>query len=346
MTKNNISFAIFASALLLLTGCAKTASTDYGELSQKTFDAWISVNKQSLWTETELGSWIILLEDDASKPGVGSADDNPYLRLSYTVTDLDGNVTSTTDKTLSQQLGGSYWRSHYYYGPMMTYRGTSSMYAGLSEIIDGMHLGGHCKVVIPGWLLTSSRYDSRQDYLDAMSETSAACIYDFTIEEIISDTDKWELDILNAALAGETAKADSLAPGVYYICDKASDDPETEFKSGDEIYVNYICARMSDGQVVDTNIEREAKIAGVYSSSSTYEPLLINWADSASDLTMTSSESSMVTGFAEAIFAMRAHEKGRVFMTSDNAYPSGSGRAIPSFCPIVFTIEMVDAPNE
>lgn len=346
MTKNNISFAIFASALLLLTGCAKTASTDYGELSQKTFDAWVSLNKQASWTETELGSWVVLMDDNDSQPSVGSADDNPYLRLTYTITDLDGSVTSTTSETLSQQLGGSFWKSHYYYGPMMTYRGTSSMYAGLSEIIDDMHLGGHCKVVIPGWLLTSSRYSSKQGYLDAMSESKAACIYDFTIEEIISDTDKWELDMIKSALSREAAKADSLSSGVYYICDKASDDPETEFKSGDEVYVNYICARLSDGQVVDTNIEREAKIAGIYSSSTTYGPTLINWADSASDLTMTSSKSSMVTGFAQTVFAMRAHERGRAFMTSANAYPSGSGKAIPSFCPLVFTIEVVDDPNE
>lgn len=346
MTKNNISFAIFATAALLLTGCAKTASTDYGELSQKTFDAWVSLNRQASWTETEFGSWIILMDDDASQPSVGSTDDNPYLRLSYTITELDGSVTSTTSETLSQQIGGSYWQSYYYYGPMMTYRGTSSMYAGLSEIIDGMHLGGRCKVVIPGWLLTSSRYSSKQGYLDAMSESKSACIYDFTIEEIISDADEWELDMVESALAKETAEADSLAAGVYYICDKASDDPETEFSSGDEVYVNYICTRLIDGQVVDTNIEREAKIAGIYSSSTTYEPTLINWADSASELTMTSSESSMVTGFAQAVFAMRAHEKGRAFMTSANAYPSGSGKSIPSFCPLVFTIEMVDDPNE
>ena len=326
-----------AAAALCLAGCAQTPSTNYGELAQMEFDAWASVHRQAGWQQTELGSWITEITDDASRTAVGSADDYPYLRISYTVSSLSGTVTSTTDKATAQKIGTFVKQN--YYGPQMLYRGSNGIYAGLEEVVNTMHEGGRARVIIPGWLLTNDRFSTKEKYLANMTESVSALVYDFTVEELISDVDAWELAALKDKLP---AGADSLTTGVYYVCEKQSDD-STEFASGDKVYLNYVCRRLMDGYAVDTNIADTAKVYGLYDASKTYSSLLINWADAASGLTMTSSESSMIDGFAAAVFQMHLHEKGHAYMVSSQAYKaSGSGNTIPGYCPLIFDLEIVE----
>ena len=228
----------------------------------------------------------------------------------------------------------------------MTAREPAVMYAGIEEVLNQMGVGGHCKVIIPGWLLTGSRYDSREGYIDAMTELKSAKIYEFTVRELVEDTALWQMERLKEKMGDDWERADSLAEGVYYVQDQPSDKPDTTFASGNSVYINYICRRI-DGTGVDTNIADSAKVFGCYSSSSTYEPVLINWADTATEITMTSNKSNVISGFAMGIFNMRPHEKGRVYMTSDYAYgSSGSGSHIPGFCPIYFELEFVDEPED
>ena len=329
-------------AAVCLAGCAKTPDAEYGELSRRAFDAWISVHKQAGWQETANGAWITEKTDNPAGTAIGTVDDYPYMRITYTVTDLDGTVSTTTEKLIAQKIGT--YQKNYYYGPQVTYRGSSGIYAGVEEAIADLHEGGSCKVIVPGWLLTHDRYSSKQQYLDNMTQSTSALIYDLTITDLISDLDAWETGILEAALGTEIDKVDTLDTGVYYICDREPDD-DTDYSSGSSVYINYICRRMIDGQGVDTNLADSAKVFGIYKESSTYQPTLINWGDSASDITMTSSSSSVISGFASAIYHMHAHEKGRAYMVSGKAYSSsGSGSAIPAYSPLIFEIEFVDKP--
>ena len=329
-----------AAVALLLAGCAQTPSTNYGELAEMEFDAWVSVNKQAGWQQTELGSWVTEITDDVSRTPAGSKDEFPYISVSYTVSTLSGTVNTTTDRSTAQKIG-TYVQKNYY-GPQVLYRGANGIYAGLEEIVNSLHEGGYARVIIPGWLLTNDRFATKEKYLANMTEAVSALVYDFTLEELISDIDEWDLSRVKAALP---AGADSLTTGVYYVCETPSDS-DTQFESGDKVYVNYICRRLPDGYAVDTNIADTAKVYGLYSSSRSYSPLLINWASSASELTMTTSESSMIGGFSAAIFNMHLHEKGRAFMTSAQAYKAnGSGSTIPGYCPLIYDLEIVDTPN-
>ncbi len=331
-----------AASVLMVASCAKEGSTNTGELSKNEFDAWISFNKEASWTETELGSWIISLDPgDVENQSVSSVDDNPFLRLDYTITSLDGTVIETTSEMVSKRIGEYDKRN--YYGPKFSYRGSNSAYAGIEEILAKMGVGGKCKVIIPGWLLTASRYSTKEEYMNAMSSSTSALIYDFSIAESVKDTEEWELALLKKAMGEDWDKADSLADGVYYVQDQPSDKPDTTYSSSSEVYINYICRRI-DGTGIDTNLADSAKVFGC---TGTGEPVLINWGDTADDLTMTSSESSIITGFSYGLFQMRPHEKGRVYMTSTYAYStSGSGTAIPAYCPIYFEIEFVDEPED
>lgn len=329
------------AALAVFSSCAKDAKNVSGELAEREFEAWLSLNKQAGWTETPLGSWIIELNPgDITNNSVGDVEENPFLRLEYTLTDLEGNVSETTSEEVSKRIGKYDKRN--YYGPMFSYRGSNNGFAGVEELLQRMGVGGHCKAVIPGWLLTNNRYSSKQKYLDAMTEVTAPRIYDFTVVESVKDSEKWELDLIERTMGSDWDKADSLAPGVFYVQDRPSDHPDTTFSSGSEIYINYICRRI-DGTGIDTNLADSAKVFG---GSATGKPVLINWADTATEITMTSDKSTVISGFAYGIFHMRPHEKGRVYMTSAYGYPSGSGSKIPTYCPIYFEIEFTEGEDD
>ena len=75
--------------------------------------------------------------------------------------------------------------------------------------------------------------------------------------------------------------------------------------------------------------------------------MLINWGEKYEDLTMTSSKSSMISGFAMTLWQMRAFETGIGIFTSAYGYGySGSGESIPAYAPLVFEIEIVKKPEE
>ena len=129
-----------AMAALTLSSCAQEAANKTGELNCSAFEAWVSLNKESSWTETELGSWIISLTpgDIKNKP-LASVEDNPYLRLEYTVTSLDGTVEETTSEVVSKRIGKYDKRN--YYGPMFSYRAYNNTYAGIEDFLAQRGVG-------------------------------------------------------------------------------------------------------------------------------------------------------------------------------------------------------------
>ena len=132
--------------------------------------------------------------------------------------------------------------------------------------------------------------------------------------------------------------------GFYYV----SLDPGNQsgkFPSDTTIYINYIGRRL-DGTVFDTSVADTAKVWKL--SSGTYSPRQINWFDEDneedySSITMGESgnASDVIKGFSYALSKMHPFEKGICFFYSAYGYSySGSGSAIPSYCPLSFEIEM------
>lgn len=330
-----------AAAAVILSGCAQKSADNSGELSKMAFEAWATCNKEAGWTETELGSWIIEFEaGDTEKNPVGDAESHPYVNICYTISSLDGTINSTSDELIAKRLGT--WKKNNYYGPRISNRKDNGTYAGIEEMFSMMGLGGHCRVAIPSWLLTNNRYDSKEKYVANNSSDAKHMIYDFTIEEYITDIEEWEKARIKSALGSDFSKAKEIADGIWYIQDRVSDAPDSVFANDATVYINYNCRRI-DGTGVDTNNADLAKDFGTYSSTGTYGPVQINWAEKAEDITMGSSKSSVVNGFKQGLFVMKPHEKGRVYMTSTDAYKSnGSGSAIPGYCPIYFELEFID----
>ena len=352
MMKKTISYLM---CLLVLGACARTVETGTNDAAKRYFDAWIYVNHPDL-TPTELGAYVL---SDIQGTGDEIGESDKYVRLNYTLSSLDGNISSTSRPELAKQLGT--WSESSWCGPVVWTLGEGYLSAGLDEMLSTMREGGRRKTVIPGWLMTTARYDTAQEYLDNVSGTSA--IYDIELLEAIEDIDKWEIDSLGRFFAlnyPSVTVSDSLKYGFYYVQTKApvvessgeesedGDDREESdagFPADTTIYVNYT-GRLLNGRVFDTTVADTAKMYGIYSSSKTYSPISVQYDyDDYTGITITSDKSSVIDGFSYMLWRMGPFEAGTgVFISSLGYSSSGSGSSIPAYSPLRFDIEVVEKP--
>lgn len=350
--KKILFYALYAVAVIALAGCAKHSSVGPNDSNKRYFDAWMQVNHPDA---SPVGLGIYILED---KPGNGGAEvgDAGYVYLDYKVTDLDGNISTYTDKQTAKQLGD--YDTTSYYGPKFLTTAPGTNPAGLIEALADMKVGGYRKVVIPSWLMNYSVYKTEAEYLDPddddyKASSYSSAIYEFTISDYTEDMGKWQEGQIgkyfkdNTDVFGAMTPADSLPAhrGFYYKQMKAPTDT-TSFKADTTLYINYT-GRLLNGLVFDTSIERVAKDNGLYTAGKTYKPVQINWGEKYEDITMGSSKSSIISGFALTLWQMRSMEKGVGVFISDYGYQSsGSGSSIPGFAPLVFEIELVAKPED
>lgn len=335
-----IAYIVMAVAA---AACARTVEPGANEASKRYFDAWMQIHHPDA-KPTGLGIYVI--EDE---PGTGAVvTDDGFVYADFIVTDLEGNITSYTDRNTAKQLGK--FDTTAFYGPKVITTMDNTIQAGLADAIVGMKVGGHKKVIIPSWLMTYSVYDTPEEYLNTSSSYSDA-IYDITITDFTEDILKYEIERIGNYLTehkdeyGNMSVADSLQYGFYYK-ELVPPTDTTSFPTDTSIYINYT-GRLLNGLVFDTTDERTAKNHNIYSSSRSYEPVKIKWGEKYSDLKMGSSGSSVVSGFALTLWQMRAFEKGVGIFYSPLGYSyNGSGSSIPSYSPLVFEIEIVAEPED
>jgi len=323
--------ALATGALILTGGCAKTVTSGLNDLNKKYFDAWIQINHPDA-SETELGAYIL-----SDSPGdgemVGGEEDMPFVYCTFTLTDLEGNISSTTDMLVSQQVGT--YSQENYYGPRILTRKEGYLSAGVSDVLSTMRVGGTRTVAIPGWLNTTNRYDKASDYLAKENESDG--IYTISVKEAIPDITEWEIDSLARWMNVHYPGVDSVSYGYYYIQTKAPVDTNS-FASDDCIYIDYT-GRLLNGTVFDTSVKDSAKLYRLYTDGTTYEPSELTWSED--DEITFESGSSMISGFEQCIRNMKTAEEGICIFYSGLGYSvSGSGNTIPPFSPLIFNIRM------
>ena len=213
-----------------------------------------------------------------------------------------------------------------------------------------MHTGGHVRAAIPGWLMTSELFDTKEEY-ESTSTDSDNFIYEFDIVDFTTDVIQWQIDSMGRYMShhpeifADMTVKDTVEgyKGMYYRRLAAPVDT-TAFPSDTTIYINYT-GRLLNGQVFDTTVEKVAKDNGIYSSTKGYSPVKVKWAEEATSIEL--SGSSVITGFALTLWQMRPMEKGIGMFTSALGYGvSGSGSKIPTYSPLIFEIEIVEEPED
>lgn len=344
--KNIISSVLYIVAAVAISGCAKAIETSSNDLNRQFLEAWISVHHKDI-KPSGLGIYVL---EETQGSGTTVQKDG-FAIVDYTITDLEGNISSYTSKETAKQLGQ--YDTSYYYGSKVWTTTEGTIQAGLADALIGMQTGGRKKVVIPGWLLTYKVYDNVEDYLNPPKKGSSGtttydnAIYEFTVNDYVDNINDWQIteigEYFNANPEyGMTAK-DSVQTGFYYKQLIAPKDT-TSFGSDTTIYINYT-GKLLNGLVFDTTDERTAKDNGIYSASKEYKPVPVRWAKEYSEIKLDGS--GIITGFALTLWQMRAYEKGVGIFYSDLGYKhSGSGKQIPGYTPLIFEIQIVDKPKE
>ncbi len=354
-----LAFAVICAAVAA-AGCATSPEIPNNENEKRYFDAWMHVNHPD-WTKTE--HWIYIDEKNETQ-GTGETFKEGYLFVEYTVRDLSGTITSSTREEDARQLGT--YKEQNYYGPEVWVTGsmTAGVFYAMSDL-DGMKTGGRRQAIIPGWMASSVKYGSEEEYLNNVTGNSHA-IYDIEFVGQTDDISAWQSDRMadfvednELGLFTMLSPSDTTETGFYYegVLESGASDIErldtdttsTLFSADTTVYINYTGRRL-DGQAFDTTIERVAKDNNIYSSGKEYAPVKITWGENYSSITMGDDENSVITGFAKTLWRMSCREgvtRAAGMFWSDFGYNySGSGDMIPGYAPLIFEIEFTENPEE
>lgn len=326
-----------AAAATLLASCAKNETTGLNEAGKRYLEAWMKINHPDA-VKSGLGIYI-LEEKSGSGREAGDPSDFPYAYVSYTATDLEGNIKESTEESVAKQMG-TYDPAKNHYGPVIRLRNSTAMTAGQEMVLNTMRVGGTRKAVIPGWFnTTQARYESEEEYITNI--TGDDSVISLTLHNVIPDITAWQIDSM-AWYMIHTFKTlpDSLKYGFYYIQTQAPTDTTT-LEAGTTVYVDYTGMTLN-GHVFDTSDANTAKDAGIYDSSRDFSPMKVNLASEYTDITFSSgsSNSSLIDGFAYCISLMKTGEKGTCIFYSDLGYQTTASNSIPAYSPLRFDVEM------
>ena len=354
MKKISIILTVIITAVLC-GSCAKAVESGIYDDEINYLKAWLKADHSDIGLEITrnpetgmpetIGRGVYLLSE---KEGTeeNEAKKGDYVTISYTVSDMNGTISSYTEKETAVKLGA--YDKTYFYGPKVV----------SIDAIAGMKVGGERTVFIPKWLMSTKDSEDEKDYLSSSTNSSNA-IYRIRLTGIIEDIGKYQIDEIETYLKDnvvgklrldngefatmpDTTKTIGACRGFYFIPVTDTTGHRT-FPSDTTVTINYTGRRL-DGQAFDTTVEKTAKDNGIYSSSTTYETKSISWSEDFSGLKMSSS--SLISGFSKTLWQMNSG-KGIGIFWSDLGYgSSGNGSLIPGYAPLIFEIEIISGEEE
>lgn len=346
MMKNLHNTILFIAAAAITVGCAKNVSEGVNDAEHRFLNAWLKTHDIS--DEQKAGRGIYILNETKGETSTVPVTKDGYAIVNYRTYNLEGNISDYTDKETAKQLGT--YNPTVYYGPKVWLTSDETIRAGILDGIVGMNIGDTKKFIVPSWLMSYKNYSSENEYLAQASENTTT-IYEVTIEDFTNDIKEWEF-VQMARKMSETYKpgttvSDTTSYGYYYMDRGVPVKHEEALPSDTTIYINYT-GKLLNGLVFDTSIERVAKDNNLYSSTKTYGPVPVQWAEEYTDITLDASE--VISGFSKTLWSMkncRSGAKGMGMFYSELGYGySGSGYNIPAYAPLIFEIEFVEAPKE
>ncbi len=345
MNKSIILLPLTILCLVALS-CAKTPGESTGKDAQERLSKWMNKYHPGV-QPTEDGLYIL-----TDEPGDGALrnEELPYVIIRGTIRTLEGTVSSTTEEAMARQIG-KYGVSNYY-GPQYQYLSEGYSYAGMDILLRDMRVGGHRVAVIPSWMLTSSRYSTQAEYINACT-SSTHLIYDVTLVGQSADAEADGIVRVMTYVSVNYPGTESVSyiedaepdNSFYFISDVSAFDEENKLSDDASVKINYT-GKMLNGTVFDTTIRKTAVDARIDVDGKTYEPQSVTFSSSYSDITMGDS-SSLISGFKGALSLM--HWKGQkatvVFSSAHGYGASGSsnsnGFVIPPYEPLIFELEIL-----
>lgn len=331
-----LAFACLCSGMVI-SSCAVEKEYQANEDEKMYLEAWLHTHHPDA---KKTGMGIYLLNEEIT--GTGEDVTMPcYVMVTYTVRDLEGNITSSSDAESAKQTGD--YDQTYYYGPRVWTFGEGSITKGLEDLLTGMKVGGEREALIPGWFQTYNRYETEEEYMKEVTDQSAQ-IYKVRVDEITEDIYEWQTDRIEEYCAEHSITLPEADPeGFYYIQETAGEGEPEDMHKDTTVYINYTGMRL-DGQVFDTTDEKTAKDHHIFSSDKTYGPMEVTMSADSTEIKLD--DNSIISGFGKTLWEMRPMEKGTGIFYSTYGYgTSGSGSLIPGYAPLIFKIELVPDPD-
>lgn len=348
---------IYIAAAISIIGCAKHVNEGANVAGKRYLDAWLSLNYPTLeptWKGKSDAKGIYVFPESVVEGTGAEVKEDGYAIVEFTATDIKGNITSYTSAEIAKQLG--VYEPSTYYGSQVWLTFDETIQAGLQDALVGMKVGGSKKVLIPSWLMSYSSYDSTEDFFKKTSEYDNA-IYEFTVKDFTDSIEVWQADSIERYIVkkySQPALEEFKDTSGFFLKSFVTMPEDAKTFEGDTtIHINYT-GRLLNGQVFDTTNEKIAKDYNIYDPSRTYTPVLITMSEEFSDITMGTDATSVITGFAYALSKLKydpsnnqCKDKVVSIFTSAWGYSySGSGASIPGYSPLIFEIEVTDAPEE
>ncbi|MBR4212379.1 MAG: FKBP-type peptidyl-prolyl cis-trans isomerase [Bacteroidales bacterium] len=322
---------VTAAAALVLSSCAKAGSDNPNAAADRVLAAWVKVNYGENYAPNDSGVFILSLTQ-----GTGAAvPDSGYVFCHYTRRSLEGNIASTNDEALTEQLGlktnltdcgSDIWQVDQGMIP-----------CGLEAVIKSLRVGGKARVALPvaQSVVTNSTYNAFS------ASESDNVIYDIELDDVVADIYAWQDGLLKAHSAAHYGGMDTLTAGYYFKVVGQAAEPDS---INDDVSVScWYIGRRLDGRVFDTNVRDTARKYEIYSSAGSYDSLALTYYK---DFSTMLSNNSYAMGFTKAIHEMRKRDTVEVFFRSDWGYgASGSTTVIPEYCPLCFRIWFTQTTN-
>ena len=329
----NRTLSIFlAAALVALTGsCAKSRTESSTAATDRVLAAWVRVNYGTAVAPNDSGVFVL-----SYTQGTGaSVPDSGYVFCHYQKRTLDGNIQNTNIESLGEQLGLKTNLTDF--GSDIWQVDVGAVPQGLEPVLKSLRVGGKATVALPVGqsALTTSVYNAFS------SSESENVIYEVELDNVVANIYDWQDNLLKAHSAAYYEAMDTLTDGYYFKVMGQAAEPDS---INDEVSVSFwYIGRTLDGRIFDTNVRDTARKYEIYSSSSSYDSLVMTYYKEFSTML---SNSSYVTGFTKAIHEMRKRDTVEVFFRSDWGYgASGSTNVIPEYSPLKFRIWFTHTTN-
>ena len=345
-----------APALLLAglvsAGCAVEETTRANEDEKMYLEAWISTHHPDA---ERMGMGIYVIGTDTEGADAALSVTKPcYAFVTYTVRDLEGNVSDTNDPEVAMQTGEYDPEEQYaYYGPEVWYVEDNNIYKGVEDMMVGLPVGSTREAVIPGWLQTYNRFDTEDTYMSEITDRSPL-VYTVRVDGVTNDIMQWQKDRMKDKSSEYAGGSEPVFEGFYFYSDPDSgEEPEDDSEDDSEenifhkdttIYINYT-GRLLNGQAFDTTVKKIAKDNRIFSESKEYGPIEVTMSADSTEIQLDGS--SVISGFSSTLWRIsRPFEKCTGMFWSSLGYGySGSGTSIPGYAPLVFEIELVADPD-
>ncbi|MBR5735864.1 MAG: FKBP-type peptidyl-prolyl cis-trans isomerase [Bacteroidales bacterium] len=328
---------ILAGAVLatMLVSCEVSPVDDSTTQNKRVRDAWVRVNYGSDYVAlTESG--IYILEET---PGSGSAvKDSTYCFVHYSMRNLDGTYTKTTDPQVAKMNLGTY-SDTLYWSPAIWRIADYTENDGVRELLSKMKTGGKVTAIVPPELSSITYPEHYNTYYTSHNpEFSKNTIYEISLEKTVTDIEQYEFDLLKNYADKYWGGLDSTLRGYYFKKLKenpAEGDTIVDGTSVDVYYSGHIIDGITDSFLFDTNIADTARMYRRYSSDNQYSALSVVYKKDSDECI---SANTLVDGFAIAMSEFKYDEEAVVFFSSSYGYENEGSGTIPGHCPLVFYI--------